>query len=101
MQLRERRVDASAVQGEGAYVMVRPLTYGEAKMIRQLADTMTEDEKVTLTETLIREHITGWNWSDSAGSPLPSPWEDRLVLSSLTVEEMTFLGEALHGDPNR
>ncbi len=96
----ERRVDANAVQGQGAYVLLRPLTYGEAKMIRQNAAGMTDAQQVALGETLLIEKVAGWNWVDAAGNPLPLPGDDASVLDRLTVEEMDFLSRVVSGDPN-
>lgn len=99
-QKRERRVDAKEVQGEGAYVLMRPLTYGESKEIRHAASDMNGDDKLATTEKLITDHLIGWNWGDPDGESLPLPSEDKTVFSRLTNEEMNFLGKALHGDPN-
>lgn len=98
-QKRERRVDAKDVQGEGAFVLMRPLTYGESKEIRQTSGDMSSDDKLATTERLISDHLIGWNFADANGVPFPLPSEDKTVFSRLTNEEMGFLGKALHGDP--
>ncbi|MBK8023519.1 MAG: hypothetical protein IPK19_19320 [Chloroflexi bacterium] len=99
-QIRERRIDAGSVQGPGAYVLVRPLTYGEAKAIRQRAAGMSEAEQSALSELLLIDKVAGWNWVDAAGQTLPLPREDAGVLERLTLEEMEFLSRAVSGDPN-
>lgn len=96
----EQRVDAAAVQGAGAYVIVRPLTYGEAKAIRRRAADLPEAEQSALSELLLIDKVVGWNWVDAAGQLLPLPASDPGVLERLTLEEVTFLSAAVSGDPN-
>lgn len=96
---KEKRVDASKIQGKGAYVLVTPLKVAETKLARLLADAPME-EKEAHSRTLITDHVVGWNWGDEEGNPLPIPAEDDTVLDGMTVEEMDFLAEAIAGDPN-
>jgi hypothetical protein len=91
-----RRVDASSVRGGGAYVLLRPLTVGAARALRQRAP---DADAEALARDLLIGHIVGWNWTDAAGAPLPLPADAPAVLDALTAEECAFLGTALVGDP--
>lgn len=93
-----KRIDAGAVRGAGAWVEVRPLTWGEAKAIRAEAAGLDESGAVALSERLIREHVTGWNWIDADGAPLPLPCDSAGVLDQLSLEEVAFLTAAVAGD---
>ncbi|MDZ4771205.1 MAG: hypothetical protein SGJ24_18950 [Chloroflexota bacterium] len=92
-------IDASSVQGDGAYVLVRPLTYGAARRVRSRAESLSDADQIALGESLLIDHIIGWNWVDADGLILPLPSVDRAVLDSLTVAEMDLLGRALVTDP--
>ncbi|HML23520.1 MAG TPA: hypothetical protein PKD09_17825 [Aggregatilinea sp.] len=85
------------VQGEGSFVKIRAVTYGEAKKLRGAVQGMTDDEKVVQNEQLIIDKIVEWNWVDDDGNPLPRPKDDPTVLESLTAQEMAFLGECFAG----
>lgn len=90
------RVDASAVQGDGAYVVLRRLTLGEIRTLR--AETGKEgSDMFTITEDMIRERIVEWNWADDSGAPLPQPGAHPEVFDSITDEELTFLASAIAG----
>ena len=96
----DRRIDASKVQGEGAFVVMRALTYGESKQARQQGREADDEQNLALGEQLIISHIVDWNWVDDAGEGLPLPKSDPAVLHLLTVDEMNFISKALNGDPN-
>jgi hypothetical protein len=91
-----RRVDASAVRGDGATVLLRPLTIAEARALRQRDPA---DDEAALARDLLMRHIIAWNWTDADGKVLPIPADDPAVLESLSAEECAFLGRALVGDP--
>lgn len=88
------RVDASAVQGDGAYVVLRKLTLGEIKALR--VATGGDSDKIALTEDMVREHLVEWNWADDNGVPLPQP-TDPAVFDNVTDDELTFLAQAIAG----
>lgn len=94
-----KRVDASEVQGEGAYVEVAPLKNGEVTEAQRVGGATYEEQNAYSSE-LIQKHVKGWNWVDEAGNPLPLPSEDETVIADLTVEETVFLSKAIGGDPN-
>lgn len=97
------KIDAAAVQGDGAYVIMRPLTYGESKDVRRRSPHMNEEQKLAYSEDLIATHVIAWNWVNDVGEPLPLPSQNQTVLHLLTVDEIGFLSNALNGggaDPN-
>lgn len=79
------KVDASSVQGEGAYVYWKRMTWGERKAIMAEAQADKLD-----TTALILDHIAGWNWIDADGKPLPIP-QSIEEMETLYEEEITFL----------
>ena len=92
-----KKVNSEAVQGEGAYVVLKKVTVGmwketRAKIALPDADSMTID-----LET-IRDHVVEWNWVDDDGEPWPVPSQDENVLDALTIDEKSFLVGALFGD---
>ena len=62
------KVDASSVQGEGAYVEWRRMTWGE----RREAMAAIANDKAKAIDFFFG-HFAGWNWVDSDGNPLPLP----------------------------
>ena len=88
------RIDTTAVQGEGSYVILRRLTVGEIKTLRRDKDT----DKFDLTEEMVRAHIVEWNWCDEGGNPLPQPGEHPEVFDQVTDEELAFLAEQVSGN---
>lgn len=91
-----RRVDATSVRGDGAFVLLRPLTIAAARALRQRDPAADE---TALARDLLARHILAWNWVDADGLPLPIPADDPAVLETLTADECAFLGRALVGDP--
>lgn len=89
--------DSAAVQGEGSYVKLRALKWGDSKKLAARRDAMSQEEQVLLHEEMIREHVVEWNWVDYDGNPLPLPKENPQILDDMTNEEMTFLSECLGG----
>jgi len=72
------RVDASEVQGEGAFLSLRKYTWDERKALRdKMAAIPTEDIKVyvrqmtDLLEEEIRARLVEWNFVDSNDQPIP------------------------------
>lgn len=96
-----KTIDSSAVQGEGSYVVIKRMTYGEARAARDLArraeKDKDEDAVADAGQDMIANHLMTWNWVDDEGNPLPLPRDDRGVFDRLTDEEVLFLGQALNG----
>lgn len=81
------KVDASSVQGEGAYIEWRRMTWGERK------DYQAEAQAERLDPVqLILNQLAGWNWQDAQGNPLPLP-QGEADLDKLYDEEITFLAD--------
>lgn len=106
-----KKIECTALQGEGSFVTVKPVSYKVAKEagrflaigdVSARAD-MSEADKLAhtkreqeLTESLIFGSIIEWNWSDETGKALPIP---RTVedLDLLTADEVAFLVSAIVG----
>ncbi|MCK6580364.1 MAG: hypothetical protein L6Q98_19900 [Anaerolineae bacterium] len=100
MRKNSKRIDSSVVQGEGSYIVVSLLTYGESKAARGVSD-VSEEERLAFGERLISGHILEWNWTDEYGTALPVPAADPHVLEGMPIDEMNFLMGAVTGsDPN-
>lgn len=75
------RVDSAEVQGEGSWVEMSYITYGERlKALKGGSKTFAND--------ILNEHILAWNWVDSDGKPFGDP-QDCLV--DLFPPEREFL----------
>ena len=81
------KVDASSVQGDGAFVEWRRMTWGER---REATAALAKDEADSIT--FVIDHIVAWNWVDAEGQPLPTPKvaED---FERLYDEEIQFLAD--------
>jgi len=75
------------VQGEGSYVVMRRLTFGERLKADQINGV---DDFSTLAAFVIPTAITAWNWVDDKGNPLLLP-ADGLEIRALTDEEVIYL----------
>lgn len=84
------RVDCAEVQGEGSYLMLRKLTYGEMRDILARGS----GEKATVPFSEIAQHIPEWDWVNAKGEPLPAPSKDATVFEYLTDEEREFVSHA-------
>lgn len=76
------------VQGEGSWVEVVPLTYGEG------LGPEPESEQDFLA--LLARHVVGWNWVDYDARPLPQP-KGPASLKALTDAELGCLTRAVRG----
>jgi hypothetical protein len=87
-----RRVDSTAVQGEGSWVEIRELTHGEWKTMTHWRDTHEDDPVANneLDEQVLLDHVAGWNWCDELGEPLQQP-NSSAELDALTLAEKAFL----------
>lgn len=94
------KVDSAAVQGEGSYVVMKAINWGEAKRLRKEIADMDDDGKLVRNEQLLLDHVHEWNWVDEDGEPLPQLKDDPSIIDRLTQQEITWLGEALSGNDN-
>ena len=81
------KIDASSVQGEGAYILWRRMTWGER---REVAKDIRED-KVDVIAMLL-DLLQDWNWVDADGEKLPLP-QVADDLEKLYDEEVSFLAD--------
>lgn len=89
------RIDASSVQGEGAWIEWRRMTYGERKDALEKWLALEEGpERVAFVESLLYDHLSGWNFVDEQGQPLPLP-KSAADEGVLYVEEVDFLYDTL------
>lgn len=71
-----KRVDCKDVQGEGAYMLIQPLTFAERTSGLDVNGLM--------------EHVVEWNWVDWDGNQLPLPHNDE-ARQLLTDWETEFI----------
>jgi hypothetical protein len=91
-------IPSDSVQGEGSYVKVRAVTRGESKELARVVGTLSTEESIAREDKFLAEHIYEWNWVDDDGAPLPLPSESQDVLDRLTIQESSFLAEAITGE---
>lgn len=98
-QKRTIEVDSSRVQGEGSWVRISKMTWGEIKAMRTKAGDVEGDSDLAfeMGEETIVKHVIGWNWADEDEKPLPQPQDDPAVFDTLTDDEFGFLAEAIAG----
>lgn len=78
------RVESTAVQGEGSFVVFKNLTWGE---MRAMPDGLTVAEAAAM-------RVVEWNWTDEEGELLPLPSGAPEIIPELMSEEINFLVEA-------
>lgn len=97
-----KRVDSSAVQGEGSWVDINRLTYGmsidAAKTMQGVTDIVVLDE---YNRSLLVYLVAGWNWVDNNGAPLPTPSVDPTVIDQLYDTEVAFLVQQIAAQADR
>lgn len=91
------KVTSEDVQGEGSFVVLKAITYGEGKRLRKALKDMDDDEKQAENDKLLVAHVHEWNWVDDEDEALPQLKDDPAVLDLLTAQEVNFIGEALKG----
>jgi hypothetical protein len=110
-------INSPDIQGEGSWIKVKRVEYGEAKKVnRQLrlmkrekeqaaagagngrSEDEVQDALTAYNDAWIAEHLLDWNWVDDEGVPLPAPSKDPTVLDRLDVQEMAFIDEVLTGE---
>lgn len=87
------RVESAAVQGEGAFVVLRRLKYGviSAAGRKVSAGNVTAEENDTFIRDLLKQGIVEWNWVDDEGKALPVPPDPDDLLAT----EVNFLVEQI------
>jgi hypothetical protein len=80
MPRQNRRVDCAAVQGEGAFMVVQALTFGEREQRWLKADLL--------------QRVVEWNWTDAHDEPLPLP-HDEAAIKLLDDWELDFVCDSL------
>jgi len=78
------KVDSEKVQGEGSWVELSYITYGEFQGI--LTDAIKPNE-------LLEKHVLDWNWVNAAGEALGNP---DSYLDELFAPERAFLLNCLY-----
>lgn len=79
------KIDASSVQGEGAFILWRRITWGERKTLQETA----KQGELQPLEVLVT-YLEDWNWVDINGDPMPIP-KTVEELNPLFDEEIEFL----------
>jgi hypothetical protein len=101
------RVSSEAVQGDGSWVDIQRLKWGEIKRLSktqkeiQTAGSEGSDVAIRVSDALLAEHVMAWNWVAEDGSPLPQPHGNAEVMDDLTNEEFEFLADAIAGSEDR
>lgn len=86
------RVDSSEIMGEGSFVTIRRMTWGQMQEMFPQAETL--DERAMLVQSL-PNMVIDWDWVDDDGNPLPKPHGNREVLDALPDIEIAFLISAV------
>jgi hypothetical protein len=113
-----RRIETTDLQGEGSYVIVRTLTYGQRRMARGMflranggqlptkkedldikVDARYLEDNDAFTAKLLAENVLECNWVDDKGGPLPLPKDDPEVIDGMTDEEVGFLVRMINPTP--
>jgi hypothetical protein len=90
------KVDSSAVQGDGSFVVLRKPNW--KAMRGALSAFQAEGGEgnqaaagLAMLDSLLPGMITAWNWTDEENHPLPLPSKDRTVLDEMDPQEAMFL----------
>lgn len=87
-----RKVDASEVQGDGAWVLLKAPTLEDIRGYALPKDGDTTGA-MDFGMVVIGKLVKGWNWVDDDGNPLPEPTPE--IVASLPYAEIAWLMEAL------
>lgn len=87
-----RKVDASEVQGEGAWVLLRAPTLEDIRG-GILPTSDNTEAQMDFGIKIIGRLVQDWNWVDDNGDPLPKPSPE--VVAGLPYAEIQFLMEAV------
>jgi len=86
------RVDSAEVQGEGSFVLLKRPSWSE---MREYMEGKNEDDPEIYGKAFAKLMVIDWNWVDDNGNPLPKPSDNPDVIDQLSIEESTFLMNAL------
>lgn len=78
------------IQGDDSWVEVIPFLVGERLALPSRFDRMD----------LLKERVTGWNWVDGDGEPLPQPCDDPDAFQQLTTFEVSALTDVVLDFPD-
>jgi hypothetical protein len=104
------QVDSATVQGEGAYVVLRRMSWKDMQHnnltlaefnggeLPRSMDTLRLTTEFLATNTditakTLQQAVVAWNWVDDAGAPLPLPSAGGM--EKLSDQEVQFLIRAL------
>ena len=85
------------VQGEGSFVKVRAITWGESKRLALAFEGMDMADKFSAADEQVVRRVVEWNWVDDEGVVLPLPKDDPTVVDRLTDAERGFLARVFGG----
>ncbi len=88
-----KTVQSEAVQGADSWIKLRSMTVGEAKQL------MVEGDDQARGIAALGKVISGWNWVDDNGAPLPQVSDDPTVIDRLTNDEIQFILGAITAAP--
>lgn len=100
-----KRIETPSVQGEGSFIVVKPVSYSMRKKARSYISNKQVvakdqgnvfDEELKLTEEMIFTSVVEWNWTDDAGEPLPLPRKSE-DLDLLTIDEVDLIVKSITG----
>lgn len=83
------KIDTAEVQGEGSYVIMRRLTWGDVEELA--AQEAGNNTRLEIARNILPHYLDEWNWVDDQGNPLPSPKENFEVIEGLVGLEVNFL----------
>jgi phosphoenolpyruvate carboxylase len=87
------RVPTPLVQGEDSYVELRRMTWGERKEARKRLAELKGAESDAFLSEFVLSLLSGWNWVDGDGNPLPMP-ETVEAFDALHDEEWSAIWDA-------
>lgn len=90
-QKQGNKIDTAPIQGEGSFVIAKPLTWDELKELQSLDAEQTE----LRAPGFLVDKVLDWNWTGDDDKPLPSPAVDPTVVGKLTIPEVIFLVRAI------
>jgi len=113
-----RRIETPEVQGEDSWIVLRPMTVGEALSLQQNAEKppslkvrliarakklfrIKEDSQRSrvYAESVKRilSFVADWNWVDDHGESLPNPRSNPDMYKLLTNTEILALAKIIYG----
>jgi hypothetical protein len=87
------RVDSAEVQGEGSFVLLKRPSWSE--MRKYMEGKIDAEDLTVYGKQYLQMTVLDWNWVDDNGNPLPKPSDNPDVIDQLSIEESTFLMNAL------